>query len=198
MSQERDSSFVLTLPAKPLSLSLSPPHTPSFSVLPSFLPFLYRLPRCSQAPRWGPLCHAGWVCHTCNRRDRQSEEVPHQFQQGGGTERGNPRGCGQEDAGETWQGQRHHLRPNSHEYGEAWTGMVGENQRRSIKYKIKKDQWKTFSFATFPLVIVPTRSCSFIKSARFATVNLPWCITLWAVCLIVCFTFPPGILKTSY
>lgn len=50
--------------------------------------------------------------------------------------------------------------------------MVGENQRRSIKYKIKKDQWKTLSFATFPLVIVPTRSRSFIKSARLSTVNL--------------------------
>lgn len=92
--------------------------TPTLSSLPSST-------RCSQTARWGSFHPAWWVCGACSWRDEPSEEVANQFQQGGGTECGDPRGGRQEDAGEARQREHHHLRPNSHEHGE-----VGEEKQR--------------------------------------------------------------------
>lgn len=119
VSPERVSSFIWPTLLILSPLSLCPPHNShSLSSLPSSA-------RCSQTARWGSFHPAWWVCSTCRWGDEQSEEVPYQFQQGGGTECGDPCGGWQEDAGETRQRERHHLRPNSHEHGE-----VGEERQR--------------------------------------------------------------------
>lgn len=90
----------------------------SVSLLPSFLPLPFCPPRRTQASCWGPLYHAWWVCGTWGGRSREGKKITH-FQQGGRSECGDP-GCGrQEDAGETWQGECHHLRPHRYEYGRA-------------------------------------------------------------------------------
>lgn len=107
----------LTLIAK-FSLSLSLcifTHTLCLSSLPSIH---VRPPRRTQASHWEPVRYAWWVCGAWGGRARKGKEITHQFQQGGRSECGDPGGSRQEDAGETWQGQRHHLRPHCHEHGE--------------------------------------------------------------------------------
>lgn len=81
-------------------------------------PLTLRPHRCPQAPHGGQLHYAWWVCPTWSAWTREGEEIAHQFQPGGGPERGDPGGGRQEDAGETWQRQRHHLCSHGHEHGE--------------------------------------------------------------------------------
>lgn len=105
-----------------LSYFLTPFDPPPFRHSP------FKHPRCPQAAHWGPLHYAWRVCHTCGTRwTREGKEVAHRFQQGGGPERGDPGGSRQEDAGETWQRQRHHLCPHCHEHGEDSISFPGSS-----------------------------------------------------------------------
>lgn len=149
-SQEKDSSFIW--PSLPSSRSLL------YSLCLSFLPLFHF--RRSQASRWGSFYHAWWVCGTWGGRARKGKEIAHQLQQGGRSECGDAGGGRQEDAGETRQGQRHHLRPHRHEHGER-----GEEKRRKEKDPLEniwhwslKDKYK-LCIALFLLTVLENSLC---------------------------------------
>ncbi len=69
--------------------------------------------RYSQASYRGSFCHAWWVWAA-----KPGEALRDYIKQRGCLECGNSGGGRQEDAGETWQRQRHYLCPYCHEHGE--------------------------------------------------------------------------------
>ncbi len=69
--------------------------------------------RYSQASYRGSFCHAWWVWAA-----KPGEALRDYIKQRGRPECGNSGGGRQEDAGETWQRQRHYLCPYCHEHGE--------------------------------------------------------------------------------
>lgn len=98
--------------------------------------------RCPQAAHWGPLPDAWRVCHACGAGTREGKEVTHRFQQDGGPECGDPGGGRQEDAGETWQRQRHHLCPHCHEHGEDNVSFPGTSSAQQRCCTAELNWWR--------------------------------------------------------
>ncbi|CAG14507.1 unnamed protein product, partial [Tetraodon nigroviridis] len=64
-------------------------------------------------------CQIGAETSGCTGLElEEHRQVKDGCQYGGGPERGDPGGSRQEDAGEAWQRQRHHVCAHCHEHGE--------------------------------------------------------------------------------